>query len=89
MKPRKFVADRHEDVRDDDRYAFLFRKIAGYLSDYMDLDCRALVLIAVTDDGHVSIMNGGRSIDFDYNGMLRELVETEVDLNRPAEGGVN
>jgi hypothetical protein len=89
MKQRMFLQDSREDVRGDAKYGRLFGLIASYLREQLDLDCRALVLIAVTSDGHVNVMNGGKSIDFDFNGMLRELVETEVDFNRPGEGGIN
>jgi hypothetical protein len=89
MKRYRFREDGREDVREDERYARLFASIAAYLRTKMDMDCRALVLIAVTGDGHVQVMNGGRSIDFDFNAMLSELVEAGIDLNRPAEGGVN
>jgi hypothetical protein len=89
MKPRLFREGDRQDVRDDDRYAFMFASIAAYLRQYMEMDCRALVLIAATADGHVQVMNGGKSIDFDFNRMLNELVNSGIDLNRPAEGGIN
>jgi hypothetical protein len=89
MKRFRFKEDGREDVRDDKRYAVMFASIADYLRQYMDMDCRALVVIAVTADGHVQVMNGGKSIDFDFNEMLNQLVEAGIDLNRPAEGGIN
>jgi hypothetical protein len=67
----------------------LFALISAYLRKHMDMTCRALVVIAVTDSGRVNIMNGGQDIDFDFNTMLSELVEAGIDLNRPAEGGIN
>jgi hypothetical protein len=89
MKPYKFREDGREDVREDERYGMLFALISAYLRKHMEIDCRALVVIAVTDSGRVNIMNGGRAIDFDFNEMLSELVEAGIDLNRPAEGQIN
>jgi hypothetical protein len=89
MKPYRFREDGREDVREDERYARLFAAISTYLRQTLDMDCRAIVVIAVGADGRVNIMNGGKSIDFDFNAMLSELVEAGIDLNRPAEGGVN
>jgi hypothetical protein len=89
MKGHRFTEDGREDVREDERYGVLFASIAAYLRQKMDMDCKALVVIAVTADGRVQIMNGGQSIDFDFNAMLNDLVDAGIDLNGPAEGGVN
>jgi hypothetical protein len=89
MKPYRFKEEGREDVREDEQYGMLFASIAAYLRQRMDLDCRALVLIAVGANGRVNIMNGGKSLDFDFNKMLADLVDSGVDLNRPAEGGVH
>jgi hypothetical protein len=89
MKQYKFTEEGREDVRDNEQYGMLFALIAAYLRKHMEMDCRALVLIAVTANGRVDIMNGGKSIDFDFNQMLRNLVADGIDLNRPAEGAIN
>jgi hypothetical protein len=89
MKRYRFREEGREDVREDEQYGMLFASIAAYLRKRMEMDCRALVIIAVCGDGRVNIMNGGRSLDFDFNKMLSDLVDSGVDLNRPAEGGVH
>jgi hypothetical protein len=89
MKRYRFREESRDDVRDDEQYGMLFALIAAYLRRTLDMDCKALVLIAVTADGRIQVMNGGQSIDFDFNQMLSELVDSGVDLNRPGEGGIN
>jgi hypothetical protein len=89
MKSYRFREDGREDVRDDERYAMLIGVIGTYLRQALDMDCKALVVIAVCANGRVNIMNGGKSVDFDFNQMLAELVEAGIDLNRPGEGGIN